>query len=69
MASNSNAVWRKGRKKITGSWSYNWATDSFYISLKPSRHTQTFLNHKFVVCDDEPEFSGWKLNRPKNASK
>lgn len=58
------AVWKNGRKKLTGRWYYCWAGDYFVVRLDPEcsiRHK--FLNSEFRVYDESPEFGRWKLVR------
>jgi len=69
MSINVEQVWektvtRKGKKikiYITGSWSYHWSADRFWIRLNQSTNTRGFYNHEFQVADDHPEFGDWKL--------
>ena len=59
------AVWKKGNKKLTGSWYYNWAGDYFHIILdiegKTGSINNKFASYNFKVYGEHPEFNGWKL--------
>jgi hypothetical protein len=54
------AIWLKGKKKIAGCWSYNWASDSFYILLD-SIDRITGQQREVRVSGDKPEWNGWEL--------
>jgi len=56
----TKAKWINGKKTLTGQWSYNWASDSFYISLN-SKDRITGENRSFRVTGDKPEWGNWKL--------
>lgn len=62
MASDSNATWKNGRKKLTGSWSYNWAGDYFLVTLD-KRDEITGQPRQFRIYDEHPEWGKWKLVR------
>jgi hypothetical protein len=64
MASDSEAVWEKDGKELTGRWFYDWAADKFHVSLDAQPKGEAgFRNLDFCVHGDSPEFSGWKLVR------
>ncbi len=56
----TKATWRKGKRRITGSWTYNWSADKFHIYLN-SVDDITGEKRTITVHGDTPEFYGWKL--------
>jgi len=56
------ATWKNGKRKVSGSWEYNWASDTFTISLD-SFDRVTGRQRCFTVHGDEPEWGNWKLER------
>jgi len=56
------AVWINGKKEISGAWNYNWASDSFTISLN-SKDRITGEDRTFIVKGDSPEWGNWKLKK------
>ncbi len=65
MSFDADAVWKKGEKTIRGAWSYHWASDSYLIRLKGRDPVTGLQRPPFVVHGEEPEFSGWRLVKPK----
>lgn len=58
-----DGIWRKGNKKLTGRWIYNWAGDHFWVHID-GKDPETGLERRvFKVYDDHPEFGEWKLER------
>ena len=53
------AVWRKGKKTITGKWAHDWAADRFHIRLA-SLDEITGRTRELFVSGDKPDFNGWK---------
>ncbi len=53
------ATWVNGKKKVTGYWTYIWASDRFFISLN-SKDGITGIRREFVVSGDPPEWGNWK---------
>ncbi len=59
----NNGVWKKGRKKLTGKWQYNWAADCFWIRIDGKDPGTGLTRDWFQVHGDHPEFNGWKLQK------
>ena len=53
------ATWMNGKKKLTGKWAYDWASERFYIFLD-STDPVTGAARKVVTCGDTPEWGNWK---------
>lgn len=53
-------IWKKGNKKVTGGYSYNWAGDYFNITLD-SKDVITGRIREFRIYGEEPNFNGFKL--------
>lgn len=60
-----DAIWIKGKRKITGSWTYNWAQDPFYVYLD-SRDPITGIKRTIPIKGDKPEWGGWKIIEKKS---
>lgn len=56
------ATWVNGKRKITGAWVYDWASQTFKIELD-QKDTVTGINKHIEVKDDSPEWGNWKLLR------
>lgn len=62
------ATWSNGKRRLTGSYDYIWASDTFVIELD-SRDRLTGRRRRFsVVGGDHPEWGRWKLERPPTKS-
>lgn len=59
------ATWRKGKRRITGRWIYNWHADRFTVLLNGKDPGTGLKREPFIVSGDSPEFGGWKLVRPR----
>ena len=57
------AVWRNGKRKVTGHWVYNRGSDTFLIILD-SRDRITGQQRRFTVHGDTPEWGNWKRELP-----
>lgn len=55
-----NGVWKKGKKRVTGKWCYQWSSDTFFIHLD-RKDDVTGQTIEIDVKGDEPNFNGWKL--------
>lgn len=55
----TGATWINGKRKVTGRWRYNWASDSFTIWLD-SRDRITGEHRVIVTHNDTPEWGNWK---------
>lgn len=53
-------TWQKGKVKVTGGYSYNWAGDYFNITLD-KKDELTGRIREFRVYGDEPNFNGFKI--------
>ena len=53
-------TWKKGNQYVTGTWSYNWAADVFFITLEEPDPVSG-RQYTFKVYGDHPEFNGFKL--------
>jgi hypothetical protein len=53
------ATWKNGNKKVTGKWTYDWASDQFIIFLD-SVDPVTGASRKVVTGGDHPEWGNWK---------
>lgn len=60
---NKHAIWKheSDGKILTGSYTYNWAKNSFHIRL--DRTPNDTHEKSFYIHDDSPEWSGFKLIR------
>ena len=56
---DKKATWKNGKKKVKGSWYYNWAGDFFVITLD-SRDPITGQPRQFLVYGESPEWGNWK---------
>lgn len=70
MASDKNAKWKniKTKKIITGSWTYNWSGNYFFISLD-KREPISGMPIEFKIYDEHPEWGNWKLIRNEHTTK
>ena len=53
------ASWSNGRRVVTGSYLYHWASGRFWIALDKS--SPKSLRKGFWVHGDSPDFGRWKL--------
>lgn len=53
------AVWVNGKRRVTGRWLYNRASDRFAIELD-QRDRVTRCNKRLIVAGDAPEWGNWK---------
>lgn len=60
--SYKRATWRNGKRVISGSWIYSWASDTFAIFLD-SRDRVTGMPRVLRVHGETPEWGNWKLVR------
>lgn len=58
----SRATWINGKRKQTGAWEYQRASDRFVIELD-SRDWITGQKRRIVVAGETPEWGNWKLER------
>ena len=58
---SKKVTWKNGKRKVTGTWEYNWASDSFTIRLD-SIDRITGKRKTIVVTGDKPEWGNWKLD-------
>ena len=59
-----NCTWVNGKRTVTGTWSYNWSSDTFTIWL--DQRDRTTGQRKVVrTTNDTPEWGNWKLVRDK----
>lgn len=57
------AIWTKGKRVITGSYTYDRASQRFYITLNV-KDAITGSNKRYITADgDTPEWNGWRLKR------
>ena len=56
-------IWKKGRKKLTGKWYYNWAADCFWICIDGKDPGTGLDRGWFQVHGDSPDFNGWELQQ------
>lgn len=54
----NKTVWSNGKREVTGTWQYNWASDSFTIFLDEKDET-TGQEKVFKVYGDSPEWGNW----------
>ncbi len=59
------AVWKNGKKTLTGSWCYNRASDSFSIMLDSIDRT-TGKKRCIEVTGDTPEWGNWIKTEKEN---
>lgn len=59
MSSWHRAVWVNGKKRITGAWLYNWASERFLIVLD-STDKVTGMRRRIVTDNDTPEWGNWR---------
>ena len=56
---SADTTWVNGKRRQTGSWSYNQTSDTFTINLD-SRDPVTGLQRVFTTHNDVPEWGNWK---------
>lgn len=61
MASERRATWVNGKRRVTGSWFYNWNADRFVIILYRNDRV-TGQCRRIVVAGDKPEWGNWRLH-------
>jgi hypothetical protein len=60
----NKGIWRKGKRRITGSWCWVWHQQRFFVQLdKPDRTTGR--TQKIEISGDNPNFNGWTLEEEK----
>lgn len=59
---STEAVWVNGKRRVTGRWRYNWASDLFHIELD-QRDRVTGSTRCFTAGGDVPEWGNWKRVR------
>lgn len=62
----NQATWKKGKKRVTGKWHYQWCADVFWVHLDGKDPVTGLRRVPFSVYGDEPEFKGWKLVKEKS---
>ncbi len=55
----NKTVWSNGKREVTGSWEYNWSSDSFTIWLDEVDET-TGRKKCFRTSGDSPDWGDWK---------
>lgn len=53
------ATWINGKRRVSGSWIYNWAGDKFVIILN-SRDRVTGEPRRIIVHGETPEWGNWR---------
>lgn len=58
-----DGVWTNGKRRLTGRWEYNRASDTFIILLN-GRDRITGEHRRLTLRGEEtPEWGNWKLER------
>lgn len=58
----SLVAWTNGKRRVTGRWTYHWASDRFVVELD-QRDRITGQPKCIVIAGDSPEWGNWKLER------
>ena len=58
----NRASWTNGKRRVAGYWSYNWASDTFYVILDGCDRV-TGQQREFTVTGDTPEWGNWKKEK------
>jgi len=63
----NQSTWINGKRKVTGTWQYNWSSDSFTIFL--DQRDRVTGEYKVVfTTNDTPEWGNWKRIKDENAA-
>ena len=63
------ATWKKGKRTIKGWYSYNYAANSFNITVRVRDTLTGDSERDLIVYGDTPEWNGWKLQRPNGSAR
>ena len=60
----AEGVWRKGKPVRTGSWEYQWASNTFHVHLdKPVAWADGTSRRLVLLGHETPEWGQWRLDR------